>query len=406
MRIVQTVVAFYPAISFGGPVPTAFHISRHLVKQGHQVTVVCTNLLDKQRKLSSRTVIREIEGITVIYCNSFFLGSYGATVSYDSIGRLREALQDCDILHIHGYRNYLSLVASLYARRYSIPYVVHPQGTVPPVAHRIFLKRVFDRLIGLRLLSSADAVVAMTEIERETHVDFGLPRYKTRIIHSGLNLLEFESLPPKNTFRESFQIHGKYIVTYLGRLHKRKGLEFLMHSFARMRVERDTILVIAGSDDGYFDTMENLAKQLELGDSILFTGELAGESKFSLLVDSDVVVYPAEFEYFGLVPLEAMMCGTPVIVTDDAGCGEMAIKTGGAYRVRFGDVEGLCQQMCHILDHPSEARAKAVLGREFIKSNLSWVDTASQFESLYSDILQCRATMGGYVKGGNKPVSL
>src|SRR2546430_9464487 len=61
----------------------------------------------------------------------------------------------------------------------------------------------------------------------------------------------------------------------------------------------------------------------------LFTGVLRGSDRLEALADADGLVYPSQDEIFGLVPLEAILSGTPVVVADDSGCGEIVSRTGG-----------------------------------------------------------------------------
>ena len=69
-------------------------------------------------------------------------------------------------------------------------------------------------------------------------------------------------------------------------------------------------------------------------------------------------MYPSEHEIFGLVPLEALLCGTPVVVADDSGCGEVIASTGGGLVVR-GDVEALRSAIAHVLDAGAHWKAAA-----------------------------------------------
>src|SRR5262249_56464877 len=85
----------------------------------------------------------------------------------------------------------------------------------------------------------------------------------------------------------------------------------------------------------------SLVKRLGLGARVVFVGLLTGRDRLEALADADVVVYASEHEVFGLVPLEALLAGTPVVVADDSGCGELIRSVGGGVVVPVGRVEPL-----------------------------------------------------------------
>jgi glycosyltransferase involved in cell wall biosynthesis len=86
-------------------------------------------------------------------------------------------------------------------------------------------------------------------------------------------------------------------------------------------------------------------EKLHLNENILVTGLLSENEKIEALVDADVLVYPGILEIFGLVPFEAIMCGTPVIVADDCGCGEVIREADCGYLVKYGDIKDLKEKM-------------------------------------------------------------
>ena len=143
----------------------------------------------------------------------------------------------------------------------------------------------------------------------------GIPRERITQIPNGLMLEEFETLPEKGAFKKKWGIDSP-IVSYLGRISPRKGVEHLTAAFAGDAL-KDAQLVIAGNDMGALATARSSADE-----RVLFTGLLEGSERLSLLVDSDVLVYPSSDEIFGLVPFEGLMCGAPVVVGGDCGCGK------------------------------------------------------------------------------------
>lgn len=115
-----------------------------------------------------------------------------------------------------------------------------------------------------------------------------------------------------------------------------------------------------------------LIKKLKIGKNVLVTGSLSKVEKIEAFVDADVLVYPGILEIFGLVPFEAIMCGTPVIVTDDCGCGEVIKEAKCGYLVKYGDTDDLRGRILNVLNDDIQSNLFVRDGQKFIKDNLSW----------------------------------
>src|SRR6185436_16167317 len=97
----------------------------------------------------------------------------------------------------------------------------------------------------------------------------------------------------------------------------RKRLDVLVDAFAMLE-PRTSRLVIAGNDMGAGDHARARVRSHRLEERVTFAGLLHGSERLHALADADVVVYPGEHEVFGLVAIEALLCGTPVVVADDS----------------------------------------------------------------------------------------
>jgi len=122
---------------------------------------------------------------------------------------------------------------------------------------------------------------------------------------------------------------------------------------------------------------------LHLQDDVLLLPEYIDKDKLSAYRDATVLVYPSVYEIFGLVPFEAMLCGTPVIVTDDCGCSEMVKEGGFGYVIQYGDISGLKDAMAYVIENVNDGRASAKRGAQYIFSNLTWEKIAQRFEDAY-----------------------
>ncbi|MDP2932050.1 MAG: glycosyltransferase family 4 protein [Chloroflexota bacterium] len=217
---------------------------------------------------------------------------------------------------------------------------------------------------------------------------FGVSPDRIALIAPPFPVEDFARLPSPGLFRSKYDIKDKRVVMFLGRLHWIKGIDFLVESFAELAKSRtDVLLAIVGPDDGYKSTLDKLIADLRLADRVLFTGFLGGNDKLAALVDADVVVQSSRYENAAWAPIEAVLCGTPVIVTKGSGSGEDVSRMGAGYLVEFGDKSQMAQTIRAILDDPSEAREKVRRAKEYINANLRFQHKVEEYETLYQ---QCR----------------
>ena len=217
----------------------------------------------------------------------------------------------------------------------------------------------------------------------------GIHKNKIKIIPNGINLHEYQNLPKKGEFRKKYNIKtNEKIILYLGRIHKRKGIEILLNAFSEILNELNQVkLVIVGPDDGFLKTIKNQAKTLRITDKILITGPLFDEEKRQAYTDADLLVYPAIHEIFGLVPFEAILCDTPIVVTKNDGCGELVEKINCGYLVEYGDTEHLIDIISYILMNLDKQSNFIENGKKYILKDLNWEKISMEVEKVYENCI-------------------
>ncbi len=297
---------------------------------------------------------------------------------------LRAAAQQADVAHLHGLHNLPGVYAARHFRYAGIPYIVQPNGTAPRIERRRLAKLVFDTVLGRRVLRDASALVAVTEIERSQLINMGAEPAKISVIPNPVDASLTAAPGAGSDFRQRWELGDESIVLYLGQLSPRKRVDLLVRAVAKLPAT--TRLVIAGSDMGCRKQLERLAARLGIASRTVFTGVLEGEDRLSALAAADVVAYPTEDEIFGLVPLEALLCGTPVVVSDDCGCGEVIGRTGGGIISSSGDAEALSHALSTVIDNPDTWREPVTRAQQRIRELFSREVVAEQLEELYRSV--------------------
>jgi glycosyltransferase involved in cell wall biosynthesis len=267
-----------------------------------------------------------------------------------------------------------------------VPYILAPNGTAPLIERRRLAKRGFDLVTGRRMLRRAARVLAVTDTECRQLCDLGVHPDRIALVPNPVDLDEFAYPIDRAAFRRRFGLPASPLVLFLGKLTPRKRLDVLARAMAALS-RRDAHLVIAGNDMGSGSMTRALIRSLGLEHRTVFTGLLAGRERLEALAAADVLVYPSQDEIFGLVPLEALLSGTPVIVAGDSGCGEVVQGTGGGLVVPVGSHEALANGIASILDAPAEWRTAASRAAVRVRTMYGADAVCSELEHVYRGLV-------------------
>ena len=389
MKILQVTPFYAPAWAYGGPPRVAYELSLELVRRGHSVTVLTTDALDSGHRASPTQEISE--GIEIYRLRNFSNYLAWRRQIFLPTGLVpfsRRRLQNFDIIHLHTVRTIQNIVVHRFAMKYGIPYVLSPHGSVPRIVRQKTLKAVFDWMGGRRVVRDASKVIVQSSVEKSECESARIPAPKISIVLNGVDASVYENLPTRGAFAKSFGLDGKRLVTYIGRLSPGKGLDYLLAAFRGIALETDdSVLIVAGEDGGYKSRLIRLAKQFAISDRVIFPGFVAGRGKLQLFVDSDLIVYPASYESFGLVPMEALLCGKPVVVSRDSGCGELIQKARAGITFPSGNVSLLRKGILTGLRDSETISETARRGRDFVIQNLNWNRIATEMEQIYGSAI-------------------
>jgi len=177
------------------------------------------------------------------------------------------------------------------------------------------------------------------------------------------------------------------MILYLGTLEPRKNLPRLLEAYALLR-RRPGVrhrLVLAGGRGWYYDEIRAAVERLGLRDEVLFPGYVPEEDKPLWYSAADLFVYPSLYEGFGLPPLEAMACGTPVVVSNTSSLPEVVGEAGLC--VDPLDPEALARAMLALISDRERHRAYREAGLARARA-FTWRTTAARTAALYHAVLE------------------
>jgi len=388
MKILHVSPYFSDAWGYGGIPRLAGTLTRGLARLGHDVTVCTTDACDDSRRLApgeSRTA----DGVTVrVFPNVSNDLAYKLQLflPFGLDDYLQEHAGDFDVAHLHACRNIPSAIAARRLRDARVPYVLAPNGTAPIIERRKLAKRGFDLLLGRTVLKHASRVLAVSEAERQQLGELGVQPQAVRLVPNPIDLDEFDRTIERGRFRQRLGLTSERIVMFLGKITPRKRLDVLLRAFARLQ-RPDTWLVIAGNDMGCRAQIQSELRLLGLEHRALSTGLLRGAERLEALADADVLVYPSAHEIFGLVPLEALLSGTPVIVADDCGCADVVRSVGGGLITPLGDVGALAEAITYVIDNQIEWRGLAADAAQRVRALYGEAPVCAALDRLYGEMV-------------------
>lgn len=398
LRILHVVPYYEQAWAYGGIPRVATAVTQGLARRQHRVTVCTTDACDATSRLAiepqSPTPSRSAMPDVHIFRNLSNALAYEWQLFMPlGLGRaLRTLAPACDIAHLHACRNLPVTLAARALRRAGIPYVVSPNGTAPRIERRIGAKRMFDATVGRGFLDRAARVLAVSGAERAQLLALGIPAARVSLLPNPIDEREFDPPPDGRRFRRAHGIGSEPLVLFLGKRTPRKGTDVLCRAFSAVTVS-GARLIIAGNDMNAGDGLDHLGPPTA-GAAVSRVGLLRGGDRLEALAAADVVVYPSRDEVFGLVPIEALLCGTPVVVCSDSGAGELVSTLGGGHIVPYGDVEALAGAISAILRAPERWRQRARAAGTRARASFATDTVCARLDDIYRDVLASHLPTG------------
>jgi len=272
------------------------------------------------------------------------------------------------------YRHHLPLLCTIHATEFGRNNGIYTE-----------IQRYINQIEWELQFESWRVIVCSKFMRGEVQHALHTPYDKIDVIYNGVDPTVFDFPFPdyeREQFRARFALPFEKIVFFIGRMVREKGAQVLVQALPEVRRRcGDVKLVIAGG--GYRNHLEELARSLGLGDTVLFTGRIPDHDRDRLYRVADAAVYPSLYEPFGIVALEAMAAHVPVVVSEAGGLAEVVEHDVTGTTTYVDDPASLAWGISRALMNPEQAQDMADAAYDRVLTVFNWDRIAGETAAVY-----------------------
>ena len=375
----------YPPRIVGGIARVVHDLSKRLIKDGHEVTVVT------YRDNTDVPSYENDKGVNVyrvdnymIHPNNFI--DWIMQLNFNMLSKATEIINkegDFDVIHAHDWL--VTYAAKSLKNAYDIPIVATIHATEAGRNSGIHdeTQRYINDTEWLLTYEASEVIVNSNYMKNEIQRLFGLPYEKINVIPNGVNISNFVGVERDYDFRRQYAMDNEKIILYVGRLVYEKGVQNLIAAMPKILANyHDSKLIIAGRG-GMMDELKQEASNLGLDNKVYFTGYLDSKQVQKMYKCADVAVFPSTYEPFGIVALEGMLSGVPTVVSDVGGLDEIIEHGVDGMKAYCGNPNSIADSVIALLyDHQlaSNCSKRAI---KKVKEQFNWEKIAQDTHFTY-----------------------
>ncbi len=209
--------------------------------------------------------------------------------------------------------------------------------------------------------------------------------------HYGVNLKPCKTIPDGVDESRFYPMNLNRIpssLLFLGRLEKRKGIDFLIRAIPMVKDRLNDIQLFIGGGGVLLSFLEDFIKQNNLEDNVRLLGTVDDSSLNEWYNRVSAVIVPSVFEGFGLTVIEAMACGTPVIATDVDALRDVIEDGVNGFLVPYNDVEALSEKILYLLKNKSEQSKFSLNGQKKVQTVYNWSNISQDILRVYGYVFK------------------
>lgn len=374
----------YPPRIVGGIARVVNDLSKRLIKDGHDVTVVTY-------REGNTPYYEDDKGVKVyrvdnymIHPNNFI--DWIMQMNFNMIAKANEIMAKegkFDVIHAHDWL--VAYAAKTLKNSYDIPIVATIHATESGRNSGIHdeTQRYINDTEWMLTYEATEVIVNSNYMKRELQYQFGLPFEKINVVPNGINVNMFSGVERDYDFRRQYAADHEKIILFMGRLVYEKGVQHLVSAMPKILAGyHDAKLVIAGKG-GMTDELKAQVNAMGISNKVYFTGYMDAKQVCKMYKCADVSVFPSTYEPFGIVALEAMLSGTPVVVSDIGGLNEIVNHGENGMKSYAGNPNSIADSILALLYDPQLSANVVKNAKNMVKNEYNWAKIAQDTHFTY-----------------------
>ena len=363
----------YPPRIVGGIARVVHDLSKRLIKDGHDVTVVTYRDGDTPYYEDDKGVqVYRVDNY-MIRPNNFI--EWIMQLNFNMVAKASEIIAKegkFDVIHAHDWL--VANSAQTLKHSYGIPVVstIHATEAGRNSGIHDETQRYINDTEWMLTYESTEVIVNSNFMKGHIQGLFGLPFDKINVIPNGINLTNFSGIERDYEFRRQYAADNEKIILYMGRLVHEKGIQHLISAMPKiLNSYNDAKLIIAGKG-GMYDELKAQAERMGLGNKVYFTGYLNSKQVQKMYKCADIAVFPSTYEPFGIVALEAMLAGVPTVVSDVGGLNEIVEHCVDGMKSYAGNPNSIADSILTLLFDHQLSNSIAKNAKKKVKEEYNW----------------------------------
>ncbi|NJM20958.1 MAG: glycosyltransferase family 4 protein [Richelia sp. RM1_1_1] len=251
---------------------------------------------------------------------------------------------------------------------------------------KFVIRRLINKYLEQFRLSFANLIVTSSEYSKSEIVSVGINPELVHVLSPGLDREKFQL--PEERKLDNLKNKENQKILCVGNYVPRKGILYLIEAFSQIERQNFTLHLVGNrkNNSSYYNQLNNAVNKLKLTDCVVFHDGADQENIKKLYADADIFVLPSFQETFGIVFLEAMHYGLPIITTNVTAIPELVEDGKNGLLVPPGDSKALAKAISKLITNPDLMEQMGVVGRKKVATSYYWEQTCSGFAAIIQDM--------------------
>lgn len=378
----------YPPRIIGGISRVVHDLAQRLGAQGNEVHIVtCLDQGALEEEMDKYVHVHRVRSYELSTVNFI---DWVLQLNYSMLERcimLAGRTGGFDIIHAHDW--IVAFAARVLKASYGIPLIstIHATEWGRNWGIHNEIQRYISSVEWWLTYESWKVIVNSSYMYNEVSQVFHLPSDKIRIIPNGVDLDKFRGYKKDYDFRRNFAADNEKIVFFVGRLVNEKGAHILLDAMPKILAYYGGVKLVITGKGPQMDFLRNKAASMGIEKKVYFTGYISDDNLSRLYMCVDVAVFPSLYEPFGIVALESMVAGVPVVVSDVGGIGEIVEHGIDGMKAYAGNPDSLADSILEILHNPGKAEDMKAKALEKLRRQYDWSNISEKSLKTYEEVL-------------------